>query len=190
MLFWSKTRAGRTYFMMYEGCFESNASYFIMLAHDIRGGCWWHGSKRWNFPLLFHYGFFCCCLFVCMFFAVWQTAAQGKSDKMALEAKVCHCICLCGKNGTHWHSLMLAECLWRTNSGGGGWYVSAVATASYKTSHVPDGHALLSHHEMKSTSISSFKRTGRLQPENYVQSWISPSIYWKWWWQKCQKVCT
>jgi len=25
---------------MYEGHSESNASYFIMLAHDVRGGCW------------------------------------------------------------------------------------------------------------------------------------------------------
>ena len=29
----------------YEGCSKSNASYFMMLAYDIRGQCWWHGSR-------------------------------------------------------------------------------------------------------------------------------------------------
>ena len=28
----------------HEDCSESNASYFIMLAHNVRGGCWWYGS--------------------------------------------------------------------------------------------------------------------------------------------------
>jgi len=30
---------------MYDGCSESNASYSITLAHDVRGGCWWYGSR-------------------------------------------------------------------------------------------------------------------------------------------------
>ena len=29
----------------YRGCSESNASYFILLAHDIRGECWWYVSR-------------------------------------------------------------------------------------------------------------------------------------------------
>jgi len=33
------------------------------------------------------------------------------------QAKVCHWITPCGKNGTNWHSLMLAEHSWRPNSG-------------------------------------------------------------------------
>jgi len=32
----------------------SNASYFIMLAHDIRDGCWWYGSRSWTFPPISH----------------------------------------------------------------------------------------------------------------------------------------
>ena len=36
----------------------------------------------------------------------------------------------------------------------GGWRVSAVATATWKTGHDPDVHAQLSHREMKSVSIS------------------------------------
>jgi hypothetical protein len=30
--------------LLYEGRSEINASCFIMLAHDVRGGCWWYGS--------------------------------------------------------------------------------------------------------------------------------------------------
>ena len=38
-----------------EGSSESSASYFIMLAHDVRGRCWWYGSRGWTFPPIFHY---------------------------------------------------------------------------------------------------------------------------------------
>ena len=37
----------------YEGRSEINASYFIMLAHDVRGGCWWYGGRGWTFPPIF-----------------------------------------------------------------------------------------------------------------------------------------
>jgi len=30
---------------IYEGYSEINASYVIMLAHDVRGTCWWYGSS-------------------------------------------------------------------------------------------------------------------------------------------------
>ena len=29
----------------YEGCSESYVSCFITLAHAVRGGCWWYGSR-------------------------------------------------------------------------------------------------------------------------------------------------
>jgi len=67
---------------------------------------------------------------------------------------------------------------------GGEWCVSAVATAMWKTSHVPDGHAQPSHHEMKSVSISSSAQIGRLQLGNCVRSWVSASVHWKQWWQR------
>jgi hypothetical protein len=38
---------------MYEGRSKINASYFIMLAHDVRGGCWWYGNRSWTFPPIF-----------------------------------------------------------------------------------------------------------------------------------------
>lgn len=48
----------------------------------------------------------------------------------------------------------------------GGWCVSAVATAMQGTSHALSGHMQLSHHEMRSVSISSSIQIIRLQPEN------------------------
>ena len=29
----------------YEGCSKSSASCFIVLAHDVKGGCWWSSSR-------------------------------------------------------------------------------------------------------------------------------------------------
>jgi len=72
---------------------------------------------------------------------------------------------------------------WMLAQWGGGWRVSAVATATWKTSHVPDGHAQLSHDEMKSVSISSSARIGRLRLGNCVRSWILAAMRWKRWWQ-------
>lgn len=37
-----------------KGCSKTNSSYFIMLAHGIRGR-WWHGSRGWTFLLISHY---------------------------------------------------------------------------------------------------------------------------------------
>ena len=44
----------------YEGCSESNASYFILLAQRSRGRCWWWGSRGWTFPLIFRYMLLLC----------------------------------------------------------------------------------------------------------------------------------
>ena len=57
---------------------------------------------------------FCCCVTDGSRGAVWQNGVWHGS---AYEAKVCHWIPPCIKNGTHWHSLMLAEHLWRPNNG-------------------------------------------------------------------------
>lgn len=32
----------------YESCSESNAFYFTMLAHNVRGKWWWCGNRGWN----------------------------------------------------------------------------------------------------------------------------------------------
>ena len=41
--------------VLYESCSSSNASNFMMLSHDVRGGCWWYGSRVWTFPPILHY---------------------------------------------------------------------------------------------------------------------------------------
>jgi len=95
-----------------QGRFKSNASYFIMSAHDIRGGCWWYGNRVWTFPPIFHYVLLPC--------DRWQQ--RDSQTKWHLTWK---CIWSKGvslnpfmwKNGTHWHSSMLAERFWRLTSG-------------------------------------------------------------------------
>jgi len=53
------------------------------------------------------------------------------------------------KNCTHWHSSTLVEHLWRPKSERHCWCLSAVVTATWKTSHVPDGHAHKSYSEIE-----------------------------------------
>jgi len=40
---------------IHKGCSKSNASCFIMSAHDIRGRCCWYGSWGWTFSPIFYY---------------------------------------------------------------------------------------------------------------------------------------
>ena len=40
--------------LKYEGCSESNSSYFKMLAHSVGGRCWWYGSRGWTFLPVFY----------------------------------------------------------------------------------------------------------------------------------------
>ena len=80
-----------------------------MLTHRTRGGCWWSGSWHWTFPSVFHYMLFC------------DRAAKEQPDNVwggsTDETEVCHWILPRGKNGMHWHSLVLVEHLWGPNSG-------------------------------------------------------------------------
>jgi len=96
-----------TCILMYEGCSKSNASYFIMLTHNLRGGCLWYSSRVWTFLPTFHYTLFC---------DKWHWQ-NGIWHGCVYEAKVCHWIPTCGKNVTNWHSSALAEHFWRSNSG-------------------------------------------------------------------------
>jgi len=60
---------------IYKSCSESNASYFMSLAHIIRGRCWRYGSKGQTFPPISHY-------------ILWQIAAEGQSDTMVSNMEV------------------------------------------------------------------------------------------------------
>ena len=48
-------KIARNWFARYEGCSKRKVSYFIILAHNIRGRWWWYGSKGWTFPPISHY---------------------------------------------------------------------------------------------------------------------------------------
>ena len=97
---------------MYEGWSKRNASYFLIFAHDIRGGYGWYDSRGWTFPPIFH--FCCCCVTDGSRGAVWQNGVWHES---ADETKVYHWISPCGKNGTLWYLSRLAEHIWRPKSG-------------------------------------------------------------------------
>jgi len=98
--------------MFYEISSKSNASYFIMLGHNISGRYWWCGSRGWTFPLLFHY--------MSLPQDRWQqrgTVRIASDIKVHMKQRCVTEILHAGKNGLHWHSLMLHECFWRPNSG-------------------------------------------------------------------------
>jgi len=112
---------------------------------------------------------------------IWRRTVFG--------AKVCHWIPAWEKNSTNWHLPILAVCLWRPDSECkhsevvGGSFQPYEMQVIWNASHILNGHAKMSHHEMKIGSISSSMQGGRLQTGNCVFSWISASLHWKWWWQ-------
>ena len=84
-----------------------------------------------------------------------------------------------------WHPLIFVDASWtfiETKQWmwahwGGRCCISAVVTVMWKTCNVPDGHAQLSHHEMKCVSVSSSTQISGLWPENCVQSWMLVSMH-------------
>ena len=62
----------------YEGCSESNASYFMMLAQNVRGGWCWYGSRGWTFLPMLHY-----------VVSVQQMAAEEQSYKTTSNMEEC-----------------------------------------------------------------------------------------------------
>ena len=70
------------------------------------------------------------------FDTMWWMAIEGQSDQMASHKEVHRCTPPCTKNCIHWHSLTLAECLWRKKEWmwapwGVGWCICAVATEGH-----------------------------------------------------------
>ena len=83
-----------------------------MIAHNTRGRWWWYGSRGWTSPPIF-----CDILLPC---DRWQ---QRGNDRMVSDIETYmdqRCTIEffpAEKNGTHWHSLTLAERWWRPNRG-------------------------------------------------------------------------
>ena len=151
-----------------------------MLAHYVRGRCWWYGSRVWIFPPIFPHILLPC--------DRWEQ--RGSLTKWRLTWK-----CIWSKGvelnssiWKKWHPLAFTDACWTfieikqwmwAQCGGG--------CAFQKTSHIPDGHAQLSYHNMKSISISSSTYTSVLWPGNCVWSWIFASVHWKWCWE-CRNI--
>ena len=144
-------------YLIYEGCSESNASYFMMLAHNIT---WcWYGGRGWTFPPVFHYILFLC--------DRWQQRGSLTKWYLAWECVWNKGMELNSSLLKKWHSLtfieMLAEHSWRPNSvceqWGGGWSVSAAVTTTWKASHVLNGCAVFCGHSMQALAHGWWKCT-------------------------------
>ena len=154
-----------------------------MLAQDIRGRYWRYGSRGWTFPPIFHYIFLLC--------DKWQQRGSLTKWHLIWECRWSKGVSLNSSMWKKWHPLTFIDACWTFvetkqwmwAQWGGGWCVSTVATAMWKTSCIPDAHVQLSHHKMKSILISSSVLISGLQPGNCVWSWILASVHWKWWWQ-------
>jgi len=116
-------------------------------------------------------------------------AAEGQSGKMVFGIEV-HMKQRCGiefllveKNCTQMTFIDTFLTFMKTKQWGSGWYISVVVTVIWNTSHVLHGSAQLSHHEMKSISISSSTWIRGLWPGNCTQSWILASVHCKQLWQ-------
>ena len=78
-----------------KDCSKSNASHIMLLAHDVRDGCYGYGNRGWTFPLTFYYTLLPCN-------DSSKGALGGVWHGSADEAKECHWYNLCRKkiNGT------------------------------------------------------------------------------------------
>ena len=125
---------------------------------------------------------------------MWQMAAEGQSDRMASDMEV-PIKQRCGNEFLHMEKMaptvnhwclqiFLETKQWMRACWGGGWCISAVVTATWKTSYAPGSqwHSCNTA-KMKSISISSPMQISRLWPRNCIQSWILASMHWKPWWQ-------
>ena len=141
---------------IYDGCSKRNISFFVTLVHDIRGSCWWYGSREWTFPPIPRYIFLPC--------DRWQQ--RGTLTQWHLTWK-----CVWSK-GVELNSSMRKEksppdacwmCMeakhWVWEQGGRGWWVTAVVTTTRKTIHILDSHTQLPYHEMKCFLISTSRKS-------------------------------
>ena len=115
------------------GLLQKQCLLFMMLAHSVRYGYWWDGSRSWTFSPISH-----CVLLPCDRWQQRGSLTEWGWHGRANGAKGWDWIPPCGTKGTHRHSSVLAEHWW-TKQGmlaqwGSEWCVSAVATATVVTS--------------------------------------------------------
>ena len=140
-----------------EGCFESNASYFIRLAHDITGRCWWDGSRGWTFLPTSHY----ILLLGGNRGAVWQNgiwygSADGAnmSSNSSMQKKLHPLILI----KSCWMFLEAKQWMWAQWEVGGAfqqWWQWVISTGADWYKH---GMQALVHHWQKCTANSAEKQ--------------------------------
>ena len=119
----------------YKGCSKSNASYFIILAHNTRGKHWWYSNRVWTFSSIFH-----------CFVAVQQMVAEGQPECLTRKCRWSKGVSLNSSMRNKWHPLTFINTCWtflETKQSmwaqqGSGWCISAVVTMTGNTSCVPD----------------------------------------------------
>ena len=123
------------YIFMYEGCSETNVSYFNMLAHNV-GGSWWDGDRGRNFPT-FHYILLPC--------DRWQHRGSLTQCNLMWKYLWSKGMELNSSMQKNWHPLAFIDACWTFMETkqwiwaqwGNGWCVSAVhetrETATWKT---------------------------------------------------------
>ena len=115
--------------------------------------------------------------------AVWQNGIWHRSE---CEAKVCHWIPPCSNNGTHWHSLTLAEHLWRPNSGCEHTEVVGGVFQQWRQRHERQAifwRAVHSYNTMKGRTSWSSAQVSGLWQGYCMWCWILASVCWKQWCQ-------
>ena len=101
--------------LIYEGCHKSSTYYFVMLAHKIRGRCWWYGSRGWIFLLILLY-----MLLLCEKSSrgtIWQNGIWHGSMcmKEVCMMKVCMmevCMNVCGTEFLHALKMAASDIHW------------------------------------------------------------------------------
>ena len=115
---------------LYEGCSDSNVSYVIKLAHDVRGRCWWYGNRGWTFPPVSHYILLPC--------NRWQHRSSLTKWRLTWKCMGRNGVSLNSSMWKTWHSLAFTDACWmflKTKQWiwaqwGSGWCISAVATVT------------------------------------------------------------
>ena len=93
----------------HECCSGSNASYFVMLAHDVRGRWWWYGSRGWTSPPTSHY--------MMLPHDRWQQRRKMTQWYLTWKCGWSKGVELNSSMRKKWHPLSLAERFWRPDSG-------------------------------------------------------------------------
>ena len=99
----------------------------MMFAHDIRGRCWWCGSRTWTFPPIFHYFLLLC--------DRWQQRCSLTEWRLTWKCGWSKVVSMNSSTQKKWHPLTLIDTCWMFMETkqwmwaqwGGGWCISSVA---------------------------------------------------------------